>query len=110
MTFSLSSEILDTLETSSTSFVVSVVLLYIQPWREFVTIINRHEDTQVYGTILPKELTNQAILDSNAYKTYYAFAFREKNSKKQSYGLKEADFLYITLCRKPVPSIRKAPE
>ncbi|GJZ55351.1 hypothetical protein Tco_0610544 [Tanacetum coccineum] len=43
--------------------------------------ISRHEDTQVYGTILPKELTNQAILDSNAYKTYYAFAFREKTPK-----------------------------
>ncbi|GJZ42197.1 hypothetical protein Tco_0589083 [Tanacetum coccineum] len=32
----------------------------------------------VYGTILPKELTNQAMLESNAYKTYYAFASGEK--------------------------------
>ncbi|GKC06254.1 hypothetical protein Tco_0997864 [Tanacetum coccineum] len=40
-----------------------------------------HEDTQVYGTILPKELTNQAMLESNAYKTYYAFAFGEKTPK-----------------------------
>ncbi|GJR89828.1 retrovirus-related pol polyprotein from transposon TNT 1-94 [Tanacetum coccineum] len=43
--------------------------------------ISRHEDTQVYGTILPKELINQAMLDSNAYKTYYAFAFGEKTPK-----------------------------
>ncbi|GJU69983.1 hypothetical protein Tco_1256242 [Tanacetum coccineum] len=40
--------------------------------------ISRHKDTQVYGTILPKELTNQAMLESNAYKTYYAFASGEK--------------------------------
>ncbi|GKB38182.1 hypothetical protein Tco_0883124 [Tanacetum coccineum] len=43
--------------------------------------ISRHEDTQVYGTILPKELTNQAMLESNAYKTYYDFAFGEKTPK-----------------------------
>ncbi|GJV17327.1 hypothetical protein Tco_1362650 [Tanacetum coccineum] len=43
--------------------------------------ISIHEDTQVYGTILPKELTNQAMLESKAYKTYYAFASREKTPK-----------------------------
>ncbi|GJW36562.1 hypothetical protein Tco_0059482 [Tanacetum coccineum] len=43
--------------------------------------ISRHEDTQVYGTILLKELTNQAMLESNAYKTYYAFTSREKAPK-----------------------------
>ncbi|GKC69401.1 hypothetical protein Tco_1115284 [Tanacetum coccineum] len=43
--------------------------------------ISRHEDTQVYGTILPKELTNQAMLESKAYQTYYAFAFGEKALK-----------------------------
>ncbi|GJY09394.1 hypothetical protein Tco_0377579 [Tanacetum coccineum] len=43
--------------------------------------ISRHKDTQVYGTILPKELTNQAMLESNAYKTYYAFASGEKTPK-----------------------------
>ncbi|GJV84423.1 hypothetical protein Tco_1524321 [Tanacetum coccineum] len=41
----------------------------------------KHEDTQVYGTIHPKELTNQAMLESNAYKTYYAFASEEKAPK-----------------------------
>nr|GEV91223.1 hypothetical protein [Tanacetum cinerariifolium] len=40
--------------------------------------ISRHEKTQVYGTILPKDLTNQAMLESKAYKTYYDFAFGEK--------------------------------
>ncbi|GJR65861.1 hypothetical protein Tco_0011926 [Tanacetum coccineum] len=52
--------------------------------------ISRHEDTQVYGTILPKELTNQAMLESNAYKTYYAFASREK-APKPKYVRKKAD-------------------
>ncbi|GJX31360.1 retrovirus-related pol polyprotein from transposon TNT 1-94 [Tanacetum coccineum] len=43
--------------------------------------ISRHEDTQVYGTILPIELTNQAMLESKAYQTYYAFASGEKAPK-----------------------------
>ncbi|GJS30686.1 hypothetical protein Tco_0491306 [Tanacetum coccineum] len=50
----------------------------------------RHEDTQVYGTILPKELTNLAMLESKAYQTYYAFAFREK-SLKPKYVQRKAD-------------------
>ncbi|GJU63634.1 hypothetical protein Tco_1245469 [Tanacetum coccineum] len=52
--------------------------------------ISRHEDTQVYGTILPKELTNQAMLESNAYKTYYAFASGEK-APKSKYVRKKVD-------------------
>ncbi|GJU67229.1 hypothetical protein Tco_1253488 [Tanacetum coccineum] len=34
----------------------------------------RHANTQVYGAILPQAMTNQALLDSVAYKTYYAIA------------------------------------
>ncbi|GJX77435.1 hypothetical protein Tco_0324246 [Tanacetum coccineum] len=37
----------------------------------FVSI---HEDTQVYGALLPKSMMNQAMLDSDSYKTYYAIA------------------------------------
>ncbi|GJW14529.1 hypothetical protein Tco_0018662 [Tanacetum coccineum] len=43
--------------------------------------ISRHKDTQVYGTILLIELTNQAMLVSKAYKTCYAFASGEKAPK-----------------------------
>ncbi|GJT97241.1 hypothetical protein Tco_1092759 [Tanacetum coccineum] len=43
--------------------------------------ISRHKDTQVYGTILPKDLTNQAMLESEAYNTYYASAYEEKTPK-----------------------------
>ncbi|GKB13327.1 hypothetical protein Tco_0847250 [Tanacetum coccineum] len=39
-----------------------------------IRFISRHEDTQVYGAILPKAMTHQAMLDSVAYKTYYAIA------------------------------------
>ncbi|GJY38621.1 hypothetical protein Tco_0424985 [Tanacetum coccineum] len=51
--------------------------------------LSRHEDTQIYGAILPKAMTNQAILDSVAYKTYYAIALRaetleSKKSQKKS--------------------------
>ncbi|GKE24658.1 hypothetical protein Tco_1436170 [Tanacetum coccineum] len=52
--------------------------------------ISRHEDTQVYGTILLKELTNQAMLESKAYKTYYAFASGEK-APKLKYIQKKVD-------------------
>ncbi|GJS07389.1 hypothetical protein Tco_0364185 [Tanacetum coccineum] len=52
--------------------------------------IFRHEDTQVYGTILPKELTNQAMLESKSYQTYYAFASGEK-APKSKYIQKKAD-------------------
>ncbi|GKA28233.1 hypothetical protein Tco_0714401 [Tanacetum coccineum] len=52
--------------------------------------ISRHEDTQVYGTILLTELTNQAMLESKAYQTYYAFASGEK-APKPKYIRKKAD-------------------
>nr|GEZ46842.1 hypothetical protein [Tanacetum cinerariifolium] len=52
--------------------------------------ISRHKDTQVYGTILPNDLTNQAMLESKAYKTYYDFASREKTLKPK-YVRKKAD-------------------
>nr|GEY26313.1 hypothetical protein [Tanacetum cinerariifolium] len=56
----------------------------------FIRSIFRLEKTQVYGAILPKELTNQAMLESKAYKTYYAFASREKTPKPK-YVRKKAD-------------------
>ncbi|GKC70823.1 hypothetical protein Tco_1116706 [Tanacetum coccineum] len=51
---------------------------------------DQHEKTQVYGTILPKELTNQAMLESKSYQTYYAYASGEKTSKPK-YVRKKAD-------------------
>nr|GEW89268.1 retrovirus-related Pol polyprotein from transposon TNT 1-94 [Tanacetum cinerariifolium] len=45
--------------------------------------ITRPEKTQVYGAILPQELTNQDMFESEAYKTYYAFASRKKTPKQK---------------------------
>ncbi|GJU82907.1 hypothetical protein Tco_1285272 [Tanacetum coccineum] len=39
-----------------------------------IKVISRHEDTQLYGAILPDELTNEAIKDSESYKEYYIIA------------------------------------
>ncbi|GKA68413.1 hypothetical protein Tco_0768330 [Tanacetum coccineum] len=49
-----------------------------------------HKDTQVYGPLLPKHLTNQVMLESKAYQTYYDFASGEK-APKQKYIRKKAD-------------------
>nr|GFA81547.1 hypothetical protein [Tanacetum cinerariifolium] len=88
--------------TGDITYLTNVNVDYLhQPWRAFSTIINKclsgketridkirlsrvqmgHEKTQVYGAILLKELTNQAMLESEAYKTYYGFASGEKTPK-----------------------------
>ncbi|GKA76670.1 hypothetical protein Tco_0783131 [Tanacetum coccineum] len=36
--------------------------------------VSRHENTQVYGALLPKAMMNQSLLDFVAYKTYYGIA------------------------------------
>nr|GEW02054.1 hypothetical protein [Tanacetum cinerariifolium] len=83
--FYLSLEMLATLRDKGLDD-VNVNYMY-QPWRSFATIINRddhmfnmirvisrHQDTQVYDAILPNVLSNQEMLDSKAYKEYYAVA------------------------------------
>ncbi|GKB90054.1 hypothetical protein Tco_0962326 [Tanacetum coccineum] len=50
-----------------------------------------HADTQVYGAILSQAMTNQALLDSVAYKTYFAIAAgaeppRSRKSQNKSYS------------------------
>ncbi|GJZ28048.1 integrase, catalytic region, zinc finger, CCHC-type containing protein [Tanacetum coccineum] len=39
-----------------------------------IKVVFRHEDTQLYGAILPDDLTNEAIKDSESYKEYYTIA------------------------------------
>ncbi|GJS58652.1 hypothetical protein Tco_0653436 [Tanacetum coccineum] len=51
-----------------------------------------HEDTQLYGAILPKELTIEDIRNSESYKEYYAIASGEVPPKtKASVHKKKAD-------------------
>ncbi|GKE44994.1 hypothetical protein Tco_1472278, partial [Tanacetum coccineum] len=49
-----------------------------------VRVISKHQDTQVYGVILPQHLTNQAMLESKAYMTYRAYANGEKIPKPKT--------------------------
>ncbi|GJT78152.1 hypothetical protein Tco_1044877, partial [Tanacetum coccineum] len=46
-----------------------------------IRVISKHQDTQIYGVILPQHLTNQAMLESEAYKTYHAYATGDKIPK-----------------------------
>ncbi|GJY62747.1 hypothetical protein Tco_0464207, partial [Tanacetum coccineum] len=46
--------------------------------------------TQVYGAIIPEEMTNQALLDSIAYKTYFAIASGVEPPKSRK-SLKKSD-------------------
>ncbi|GJT33690.1 hypothetical protein Tco_0924109 [Tanacetum coccineum] len=46
-----------------------------------IRVISKYHDTQIYGVILPQHLTNQAMLESKAYKTYDAYATGEKIPK-----------------------------
>ncbi|GJV81556.1 hypothetical protein Tco_1517426 [Tanacetum coccineum] len=55
-----------------------------------IRVISKHQDTQVYGVILPQHFINQAMLESEAYKTYLAYANGEKIPKPK-YGKNEAD-------------------
>ncbi|GJY66111.1 hypothetical protein Tco_0468349 [Tanacetum coccineum] len=49
-----------------------------------IRVISKHHDTQVYVAIIPQHLTNQAMLESEAYKTYRAYAIGEKTPKPKS--------------------------
>nr|GEV29391.1 retrovirus-related Pol polyprotein from transposon TNT 1-94 [Tanacetum cinerariifolium] len=44
------------------------------PMFNTIRVISRHQDTQIYNTILPDVLTKQEMSDSKAYKEYYAVA------------------------------------
>nr|GEX96397.1 copia protein [Tanacetum cinerariifolium] len=49
---------------------------YVRDDHMFTTIklVSRHQNTQQFGALLPIELTNKDIRNSNAYKEYYAVA------------------------------------
>ncbi|GJX65993.1 hypothetical protein Tco_0300336 [Tanacetum coccineum] len=55
-----------------------------------IRVIFKHQDTQIYGAILPRYLTNQDMIESEAYKTYYAYATGEKTPKPK-YVKKKVD-------------------
>ncbi|GKA01607.1 hypothetical protein Tco_0674272, partial [Tanacetum coccineum] len=79
-------------------------------------LASRYKDTQVYGDILPKAMTNQAMLDSVAYKTYYAIALgaeplklkKPKTKSDSAISSEETPFeKKPTKAKKDVPSQKK---
>nr|GEW78221.1 retrovirus-related Pol polyprotein from transposon TNT 1-94 [Tanacetum cinerariifolium] len=61
------------------------------PMFSMIRVISRHQDTQIYGAILPDVLTNQEMLDSKAYKEYYAVASGAEPPKAKTKYKKKAD-------------------
>nr|GEW95167.1 hypothetical protein [Tanacetum cinerariifolium] len=51
-----------------------------------IRVVSKHPDTHVYGALLPQHLTNQAMLESEAYKTYHAYATDDDNEQTKSYN------------------------
>ncbi|GKB57421.1 hypothetical protein Tco_0913607 [Tanacetum coccineum] len=49
-----------------------------------IRVISKHKDTQEYGVILYRHLTNQAMLESEAFKTYRAYATGEQAPKSKA--------------------------
>ncbi|GJT36733.1 copia protein [Tanacetum coccineum] len=54
-----------------------------------IKVVSRHEDTQLYGAILPIDLTNEAIKDSESYKEYYAIALGAEPPKTKASAKKK---------------------
>nr|GEZ22555.1 hypothetical protein [Tanacetum cinerariifolium] len=71
-----------------------------------IRVIYRHQDTHVYGAILPAVLTNQEMLDSKAYKEYYIVASGAKTLKAKTNYKKKADE-YVTSSKYKTDSASK---
>nr|GFC43757.1 hypothetical protein [Tanacetum cinerariifolium] len=54
-----------------------------------IKVVSRHQTTQQYGTILPIELTTDEIINSKAYKEYYACAIGEAAPKPKASARKK---------------------
>ncbi|GKB29805.1 hypothetical protein Tco_0869206 [Tanacetum coccineum] len=72
------------------------------PMFNIIRVISRHQDTQIYGAILPDELTNHDMKDSEAYKLYYTVVSRAE-SLKEKYK-KKADELVTPSKKKTAPA------
>nr|GEX64579.1 hypothetical protein [Tanacetum cinerariifolium] len=50
-----------------------------------VRFVSKSKDFQIYGELLPNMMTNQQMMDSNAYKTYLAYATRASPKMKRKF-------------------------
>nr|GEW24228.1 retrovirus-related Pol polyprotein from transposon TNT 1-94 [Tanacetum cinerariifolium] len=55
-----------------------------------IKLVSRHQNTQEFGALLPIELTNKEIRNSNAYKEYYAVATGVAPPKPKASGKQAA--------------------
>nr|GEW00782.1 hypothetical protein [Tanacetum cinerariifolium] len=76
------------------------------PMFNTIRVISRHQDTQIYGAILPDVLTNQEMLDSKAYKEYYAVASGAEPPKAKIKYKKKADEPVTSPKRKPIQATK----
>ncbi|GKE54603.1 hypothetical protein Tco_1489759, partial [Tanacetum coccineum] len=81
-----------------------------------IRFISRHEDTQIYDALLPKSMKNQAMLDSDSYKTYSAIATGaeppkpKKTQKKSDSAISSKETpskKKLSKSKKDVPSTKK---
>ncbi|GJV81829.1 hypothetical protein Tco_1517699, partial [Tanacetum coccineum] len=92
------------------------------PMFTMIKVVSRHEDTQLYSAILPIDLTNEAIKDSESYKEYYAITSGAKplttkaSVKKKQVGSDKAKTPPSTKGKRPKttakvtkPSMKKQP-
>ncbi|GKD21596.1 hypothetical protein Tco_1223299 [Tanacetum coccineum] len=49
-----------------------------------IKVVSRHEDTQLYGAILPNELKNEDIRNSESFKEYYAMVLGAEPPKTKA--------------------------
>nr|GEV29270.1 hypothetical protein [Tanacetum cinerariifolium] len=72
--------------------------------------VSKTKEHQVYGALIPKEIFNEYILNSTAYKTYYAYAnvSPKEPTKKPGKAKKDVTSTKKTTT-KPKPTKNKAP-
>ncbi|GJS93123.1 hypothetical protein Tco_0800091 [Tanacetum coccineum] len=69
--------------------------------------VSKTEEHQVYGALIPKEMLNEDILNSTAYKTYYAYASGAKEPKKARMFKKPASPKLKTILVSPKEPTKK---
>nr|GEX64521.1 hypothetical protein [Tanacetum cinerariifolium] len=75
-----------------------------------IKLVSRHQNTQQFGALLPIELTNEEIKNSNAYKEYYAIATGAAPPKpKASTHISQASSYGVDEGTGSIPGVLNAP-
>nr|GEX52508.1 hypothetical protein [Tanacetum cinerariifolium] len=71
-----------------------------------IKLVSRHQNTQQFGALLPIELTNKDIKNSNAYKEYYAVAIGVTPPKPKASVRKTKSSSDTTITPPTAPGLR----